>query len=60
MYIMRPVSLLAFESLRKMEYPGIDRSQDGIWIVRRDSDRPNTRNGFPELDRVVVMSVILL
>ena len=52
--------MLAFESLRKMEYPGIDRSQDGIVIVRRDSDRPNTWNGFLELDRVVVMSVILL
>ena len=60
MYIIRPVSLLVFESQRKMEYPCIDKSQDGILIVRRDSDRPNTWNGFPELDRVVVMSVILL
>ena len=60
MYIIRPVSLLVFESVCKMEYPGIDKSQDGIVTVRRNSDRSNMWNGFPELDRVVVMSVILL
>ena len=60
MNIIRTVLLLVFESLRKMEYPGIDKSQDGILVVRRDSDRPNTWNGFPELDRVVMMSVIFL
>ena len=43
-----------------MEYPGVDDSQDVILIVRRNSDRPNTWSGFPELDRVVVMSLILL
>ena len=59
-YIMRPVSLAAFASLRRMVYPGIDRSHDGILVVRRDSEKLNIWNGLPELERVVMTSVILL
>ena len=38
MYTIRPVPLLAFGSLRKMTYPGIDKSQYGILAVGRDSE----------------------
>ena len=57
---MRPVSLAAFASLRRMVYPGIDKSHDGILVVRRDSEKPNIWNGLPELEMVVMTSVILL
>ena len=52
--------MVAFASLRRMVYPGIDRSHDGILVVRRDSEKPNIWNGLPELERVVMTSVILL
>ena len=59
-YIMRLVSLAAFASLRRMVYPGTDKSHDGILAVRRDSKKPNAWNSLPVLERVVMMSVILL
>ena len=40
--------MAAFASLRRMVYPGIDRSHDGILVVRRDSEKPNMWNGVGE------------
>ena len=60
MYINSPASLLAFASLRMIVQSGISKSHDGILSVRRDSGNPNRWNCFPELEMVVVTSVVLL
>ena len=52
--------MAAFASLRRMVYPAIDRSHEVILVVRRDSEKLNIWNGLPELERVVMTSVILL